>query len=223
MTGGRALVWQSGQDVEAPAPFRQVGRGRARRAVMEQQVAADQCARGHVEQREVGAAVARQRDQRGNVIAATDPEARLLTVPRSKGDSEGEGATAFLSPRTVHAVEAWAAAAVIAAGPLLRRRSAASTRRARGCPRSNCRRLRDIWDLRKTLPKPAVPARTEYSVGEAAFHSGSIGPIWRATICRAFARGALPYPTKWGSHPLAQPDQRPLHPGRSEPGSVCQR
>jgi site-specific recombinase XerD len=46
-----------------------------------------------------------------DIMPATDPDARLLTIARSKGDSEGEGATAFLSPRTVRAVEAWTAAA----------------------------------------------------------------------------------------------------------------
>ena len=37
----------------------------------------------------------------------------------------------------------------------------------------------------------AVPARTEYDVGEGALHPGSIGPIWRAMIRRAFDKGAL--------------------------------
>jgi hypothetical protein len=41
------------------------------------------------------------------------------------------------------------------------------------------------------LPKSAVPARTEYDVGEGALHPGSIGPIWRAMIRRAFDKGAL--------------------------------
>jgi hypothetical protein len=50
---------------------------------------------------------------------------------------------------------------------------------------------REKWDLRKTLSKPSVPARVEYDVGAAALHPGSIGPIWRAIIQRAFDSGAL--------------------------------
>jgi hypothetical protein len=50
---------------------------------------------------------------------------------------------------------------------------------------------RETWDLRKTLSKPAVKARVEYDIGTAALHPGSIGPIWRAIIQRAFDRGAL--------------------------------
>jgi len=45
--------------------------------------------------------------------------------------------------------------------------------------------------LRKTLPKPAASARVEYDVGAAPLHPGSIGPIWRAIIRRAFNAGAL--------------------------------
>jgi integrase len=133
-----------------------------------------------------------------HIIPATDPDARLLTIARSKGDSEGEGATAFLSPRTVRAVAAWTAAAIIATGPLFRR---VIVRRYKARARVPGRDLatisgREMWDLRKTLPKPAVPARTEYSFGEVALHPGSIGPIWRAIIRRAFDRGALPDLTK---------------------------
>jgi hypothetical protein len=51
---------------------------------------------------------------------------------------------------------------------------------------------RETWDLRKTLSKPAVRARTEYDVGPVALHPGSIGPIYRAIIQRAFDGGALP-------------------------------
>jgi hypothetical protein len=35
-----------------------------------------------------------------HILEATDPEARLLSIPRSKVDQEGEGANAFLSPRS---------------------------------------------------------------------------------------------------------------------------
>nr|WP_240198174.1 tyrosine-type recombinase/integrase [Novosphingobium sp. P6W] len=133
-----------------------------------------------------------------DIIPATDPDARLLTIARSKGDSEGEGATAFLSPRTVRAVDAWAAAAGIVTGSLFRRVIVRHYKARARVPGRDLSTIsgREIWDLRKTLPQPAVPARTEYSFGEAALHPGSIGPIWRAIIRRAFDQGALPDLTK---------------------------
>lgn len=99
--------------------------------------------------------------QRGHVIAATDPEARLLTVPRSKGESSGDGATASLSPGTVRAVEVWAAAAGIAAGLLFR---CVIVRQHKALARVPGRDLstiagREIWELRKTLSKLTIPSR----------------------------------------------------------------
>ncbi len=128
-----------------------------------------------------------------HILDAIDPEARLLTIPRSKGDQEGEGATAFLSPRSVRAIAAWCTAAGIETGPLFRR---VQVRRYKARPAVKGRRIdsisgRETWDLRKTLPRPAVPARVEYDIGAAALHPGSIGPIFRAIIQRAFDRGAL--------------------------------
>lgn len=132
--------------------------------------------------------------ERDHILPASDPDARLLHIPRTKGDSEGEGATAFLSPRTVRAVEAWIEAAGITEGAVFRR---VYVRRYKARARVPGRDLstlsgREAYDWRKALPKPAVPARTEYSVGEGALHPGSIGPIWRAIIRRAFEKGALP-------------------------------
>jgi len=129
-----------------------------------------------------------------HIIAAIDPEARLLKILRSKGDPEGEGATAFLSPRTVAAIGAWTTAAGIERGPLFRR---VQVRRYKARPAVKGRRIdsissREKWDLRKTLSKPAVAARVEHDVGAAALHPGSIGPIFRAIIQRAFDRGDLP-------------------------------
>ncbi|MBB6125563.1 site-specific recombinase XerC [Sphingobium subterraneum] len=95
--------------------------------------------------------------QIADVIEALDPEARLLSVHRSKGDQEGEGATAFLSPRTVRAVVAWTKAAAIIDGPLFRR---VNVRRFKEMAAVKGRRIdsisgRERWDLRKTLLKPA--------------------------------------------------------------------
>ena len=128
-----------------------------------------------------------------DMLEALDPEARLLAIVRSKGDQEGEGATAYLSPRSVRAVAAWREAAGIEAGPLFRR---VQVRRYKARAAVKGRSIdsvsgRETWDLRKTLSKPAVKALVEYDVGNVALHPGSIGPIWRAIIQRAFDRGAL--------------------------------
>lgn len=128
-----------------------------------------------------------------HIIEALDPEARLLAIPRSKGDQEGEGATAFLSPRSVRAIAAWTDAASIRSGPLFRRvqvRRYTARAAVQGRPIDSIS-AREIWDLRKTLSRPAVPARVEYDLGSAALHPGSIGPIFRAIVQRAFDRGAL--------------------------------
>lgn len=128
-----------------------------------------------------------------HILDAIDPEARLLVIPRSKGDQEGEGATAFLSPRSVRAIAAWQKTAGIVTGPLFRR---VQVRRYKARAAVKPRRIetisgREAWDLRKLKGRPAVLARVEYDVGEGALHPGSIGPIWRTIIQRAFDRGVL--------------------------------
>lgn len=128
-----------------------------------------------------------------HIIEAIDPDARLLSIPRSKGDQEGEGATAYLSPRTVRAILAWTAAAGIDSGAVFRR---VNVRRYKAKAAVRGRSIdsisgRETWDLRKTLSKPAVPARIEYDVGEGGLHPASVGPIYRAMIQRAFDAGAL--------------------------------
>ena len=128
-----------------------------------------------------------------HILEAIDPDARLLSIPRSKGDQEGQGATAFLSPRTVRAIAAWLEAAGIESGPVFRR---VNVRRYKARPAVRGRKVdsisgREAWDLRKTRSKPAVPARTEYDVGERALHPASVGPIYRSMIQRAFDHGGL--------------------------------
>jgi integrase len=129
-----------------------------------------------------------------HIEEAIDPDARLLQIPRHKGDQARAGATAFLSPRTVSAITAWREAAGIEVGLLFRR---VQVRRYKAQPAVKGRSIasisgRETWDLRKTLPKPAIPARVEYDIGTVALHPGSIGAIWRAIIQRAFDNGALP-------------------------------
>lgn len=128
-----------------------------------------------------------------DIIEAIDPDARLLIIRRSKGDQEGEGATAYFSPRTVRAIAAWTEAAGIETGAVFRR---VNVRRYKAKAAVRGRSInsisgRETWDLRKTLSKPAVPARVAYDVGEGALNPASVGPIYRSMIQRAFAAGAL--------------------------------
>jgi integrase len=109
-----------------------------------------------------------------HIEEAVDPEARLLHILRRKGDQDGEGATAHLSPRTVRAITAWLKAAEIEAGPVFRR---VNVRRYKAKAAVRGRRIDSIagpeaWDLRKTLLKPAVPARVEYDVGQCPDQQG---------------------------------------------------
>lgn len=96
-----------------------------------------------------------------------------------------------MSPCTVRAIAAWIEATGIADGPVFRR---VNVRRYKARPAVRGRKIasisgRESWDLRKTLSKPAVPARVAYDVGEGALHPASIGPIYRTM--RAFDCGAL--------------------------------
>jgi integrase len=129
-----------------------------------------------------------------DILPAIDAEARLLRIKRSKGDQEGQGATAYLSARSVRALAAWTAAAGIGEGALFRR---VGVRRFRARPARPGRRIEDLssrerWDLSKLQPKAAQAARIEYDVGGDALHPGSVGPVFRRMIRRAVDAGLLP-------------------------------
>ncbi|WBY18007.1 tyrosine-type recombinase/integrase (plasmid) [Erythrobacteraceae bacterium WH01K] len=128
-----------------------------------------------------------------DLLEALDPEARLLAIDRHKGDQEGEGATAYLSPRSVKAIDAWLKAADIEDGPIFRRvivrRYAA--RPARKPMKPSQLSGRALWDPRKFVGRDAVAARVEHQVGEKALHPGSITPILRKMISEAIDVGAF--------------------------------
>lgn len=128
-----------------------------------------------------------------HIRPAIDPNARLLHIARSKGDQEGEGATAYLSPRSVSALAAWLAAAAIESGPIFRRvivrRYKAKV--ARGRINSNSLGWNARWDSTWFTGRAAQDARIEYDIGTAPLHPGSITPIFRAILRRAFEAGAF--------------------------------
>jgi len=119
-----------------------------------------------------------------DIVQALDPDARLLRIGRSKGDQEGEGATAYLSPRSVNALSAWLAVAQIETGPVFRRvivrRYKARAAKARVNP--NDRGWNARWDPTWFTGKEAAPARVEYDVGEGALHPGSVTPICQSAL-----------------------------------------
>lgn len=131
--------------------------------------------------------------QLGDIIEAVAPDARLLKIARSKGDQEGEGATAYLSPRSVAALKAWLAAAEIKTGPVFRRvivrRYAALPARSKVNPNSVGWHAR--WDSTWFTGRAAQPARSEYDVGSDALHPGSVTPIFREILRRAFDAGGF--------------------------------
>lgn len=128
-----------------------------------------------------------------DIMPAVDPDARLVKVARSKGDQEGEGATAYLSPRSVAALNGWLSAAGVASGPVFRRvivrRYKEQKARARVDPRTKGWNAR--WDQTWFTGRQAKPARTEYHVGKLPLHAGSVTPIFRAMLTRAFEQGAF--------------------------------
>ena len=128
-----------------------------------------------------------------DLLEALDPEARLLAIDRHRGDQDGEGATAYLSPRSVEAINAWLKAAEIEEGAIFRRvivrRYAA--RPARKAIKPSRLSGRALWDPRKFVGLDAVAARVEHHVGERALHPGSITPIFRKMISEAIEAGAF--------------------------------
>lgn len=124
-----------------------------------------------------------------DIMDAIDQDARLLRIGRHKGDQEGEGATAYLSPRSVTALADWLKVSEITHGPIFRRvivrRYAAKPARKRIDPATVSGRA--IWKLSRFAPKSAKAARVEYKIGDKALHAGSITPIVRKMIEQAIA------------------------------------
>ena len=132
-----------------------------------------------------------------DLLEALDPEARLLRIPRSKGDQEGEGSTAYLSPRSVAALQAWLERAQISEGPVFRR---VIVRRYAARPGTNVRNTAPLrwngkgdrrWDGPLFVTKAAKAARAEYDIGTKALHPQSVTPIFRRLLTRAFDAGAF--------------------------------
>lgn len=117
-----------------------------------------------------------------------------LTLRHSKTDQEGEGATVYLSRRSTTALAAWLEAAEIRAGSIFRRvivrRYVGRVARKRAEPGSLAWNAR--WHAERFAARDAIAARIEEDSGEEALHAGSVTPIVRAALKRAFELGAFP-------------------------------
>ena len=128
-----------------------------------------------------------------DVLAAIDPDAGLVAIRRSKSDQDGEGATAYLSPRSIRALAAWRAAASIKEGSLfrrvfMRRIPARAAVRGAGWAHIEDGRLR----YGRLPDSRAVPAHVIRTVGDNALTPGALTGIYRRAAVRAHAGGHLP-------------------------------
>ena len=128
-----------------------------------------------------------------DLVAAIDADAGLIMVRRTKSDQEGEGATAYLSPRSMRALRLWlkrpdrGGAAV----PTGVRPAHAGSGRGRRCPVGAGRRRRtaDGQASRRSGGRGAYPLHcrrrgADGGVGHRCVPAGD--------VARAFAAGSLP-------------------------------
>jgi len=128
-----------------------------------------------------------------DLVAAIDADAGLITVRRTKSDQEGEGASAYLSPRSMRALRRWFEEALIDAGPLFRRVFVRRIPARAAVPGSRWARV-EGGELRmgQHAVTIAIAAHTRYTVGEGALTPAAVTGVYRRAMKRAFAAGALP-------------------------------
>ena len=128
-----------------------------------------------------------------DLVAAIDADAGLITVRRTKSDQEGEGATAYLSPRSMRTLRLWLEEAGITAGPLFRRVFVRRLPARAAVAGARWARV-DGGELRmgKHPDAPAAAAHTRYTVGDEALTAASVTGVYRRAMARAFAAGSLP-------------------------------
>jgi len=128
-----------------------------------------------------------------DLVAAIDADAGLILVRRTKSDQEGEGATAYLSPRSMRSLRLWFEAARIEAGPLFRR---VFVRRmpAHGAAQGTRWARVEGGELRmgRHPDTPAVSAHTRYTSGGEALTPAAVTGVYRRAMTRALEAGLLP-------------------------------
>ena len=128
-----------------------------------------------------------------DLVAAIDADAGLILVRRTKSDQEGQGATAYLSPRSMRALRAWRDAAGVEAGALFRRVFVRRMPAKAGVVGVRWARVDDgMLRTGRHPDKPAVAAHTRFTVGGEALTPAAVTGIYRRAMMRAFEAGALP-------------------------------
>ena len=128
-----------------------------------------------------------------DLVEAIDADAGLIMVRRTKSDQEGEGATAYLSPRSMRVLRLWCEEAKIEAGPLFRRVFVRRMPARAAVLGARWARV-EGGELRvgRHPDTPAVAAHTRYTVGDEALTAAAVTGVYRRAMTRAFAAGALP-------------------------------
>lgn len=142
-----------------------------------------------------------------HIRPASDPHCRLLMIPRHKGDQEGEGATAFLSERSVLALQAWLnllahllGRSELASGPVFRRLFIKHRKPVDPHIRQAAER-REVVARRLGLTQDIAPDCTRRSgidpmivvtAGKNPLRSQAITQIFKARVKGAWDKGLLP-------------------------------
>ncbi|SEJ96863.1 Phage integrase family protein [Sphingobium sp. AP50] len=142
-----------------------------------------------------------------HILPSSDPHTRLLAIPRHKGDQEGEGATAFLSERSVLALQAWLSALAglasvpeVTTGPIFRRlfvkrRKPQEPRALRRLERRQAAERHLGLDLGSDrdpeLFRTGIDSMTVVTAGVQALRPQAVTQIFKARLSDAWEQGLL--------------------------------
>jgi integrase len=143
-----------------------------------------------------------------HIRAASDPDTRLLHIPRHKGDQEGEGATAFLSMRSVLALQAWVktmadllAVPEMSEGPIFRRLFIKRLKPADPALTKSVERrwaaaqhlgLRALAPISQSARRTGTDAQTVVTLGEGPLRPQAVTQIFKSRVQDAWDKGLLP-------------------------------
>ena len=128
-----------------------------------------------------------------DLLPAIEADAGLILVRRTKSDQEGEGAAAYLSPRSMRALAAWRDAADLDAGRLFRRVFVRPVPAKAAVPGERWARVDGgMVRLGRHADTPAVPEHIRYTIGSETLTAAAVTGVYRRAMTRAFAAGAFP-------------------------------
>ena len=143
-----------------------------------------------------------------HIRAASDPDTRMLHIPRHKGDQEGEGATAFLSMRSVLALQAWVktmadllAIPEMSEGPIFRRLFIKRLKPADPALMKSVERrraaaqqlgLRALAPISQSARRTGTDPQTVVTLGEGPLRPQAVTQIFKSRVQEAWDQGLLP-------------------------------